>query len=84
METGMAKKSSSAKTRRGPRGFEGKRGAPGIEPNEIRAIVEHIEKIQDEATVSFKRIAQMQVQLDATLKALKEMGDRAGQQRKKR
>ena len=34
--------------------------------------------------MSFKRIAQMQVQLDATLKALKDMGDRAGRQRKRR
>jgi hypothetical protein len=80
----MAKKSSGGKPQRGPRGFAGKRGAPGIEPNEIHAIIENIEKIQDEATVSFKRIAQMQVQLDATLKALKDMGDRAGRQRKRR
>jgi len=77
----MAK--SSGKSRRGPRGFEGKRGVPGIEPNEIHTIIANIEKIQDEASVSFKRIAQMQVQLDQTLRALKEMGDRAGRQRKK-
>jgi hypothetical protein len=80
----MAKTSGKAKARRGPRGFEGKRGAPGIEPAEINAIIDKIEEIQDEAAVSFKRIAQIQVQLDATLKALKDMGDRAGQQRKRR
>jgi hypothetical protein len=71
-------------SRRGPRGFEGKRGAPGIKPSEIHAIIKNIEDIHDEAAVSFKRIAQMQLQLDATLKALKDMGDRAGRQRKRR
>jgi hypothetical protein len=82
-ETVMANKSRDAKKRRGPRGLEGKRGAPGIEPKEIHAIIESIEKIQDEAALQFKRIAQIQVQIDATLKALKDMGERAGRQRKK-
>jgi hypothetical protein len=80
----MANKTSDAKKRRGPRGIKGKRGAPGIEPREIHAIVENIEKIQDEAALQFKRTAQIQVQIDATLKALKDMGERAGRQRKKR
>ena len=76
--------------RRGPRGpkrnrgLQGKRGAPGTEPAEIHAIIESIERVRDEAAVQFKRIAQIQTQLDATLKALKEMGDRAGRQRKQR
>jgi hypothetical protein len=49
-----------------------------------RPMIEDIEKIQDEAAIQFKRIAQIQVQIDATLKALKDMGERAGRQRKKR
>jgi hypothetical protein len=69
---------------KGKRGAEGKRGAPGIEPSEIQALIEDMEKVRDEAAVQFKRIAQIQVQLDATLKALKDMGDRAGRQRKRR
>lgn len=80
----MAKESGAAKQRRGPRGFAGKRGVPGIEPGEIHAIIENIEKIQDEAGLQFKRIAQIQVQIDATLKALKDMGERAERQRKQR
>jgi hypothetical protein len=60
------------------------RGAPGIAPHELHAIISHVEKIQDDAATQFKRIAQMQVQLDQTLKALKEMGDRAGHQRRKK
>jgi hypothetical protein len=80
----MANKSRDAKKQRGPRGHEGKRGAPGIEPKEIHAMIEDIEKIQDEAAIQFRRIAQIQVQIDATLKALKDMGERAGRQRKKR
>jgi hypothetical protein len=86
----MAKKAGNLKPRRGPRGFAGtrgltgKRGAPGIKPTEIHAIIKDIEAIQDEAALQFKRIAQMQVQLDMTLKALKDMGDRAGRQRKRR
>ena len=78
-------KSNNGRKRRGPRGIKGKRGAPGIEPREIHAMIESIEKIQDEAALQFKRTAQIQVQIDATLKALKDMGERAGhQQRKKR
>lgn len=60
------------------------RGTPGIEPEEIHAIIENIEKVRDEAAVQFKRTAQIQTQLDATLKALTELGDRVGLQRKKR
>jgi hypothetical protein len=76
--------------RRGPRGLkgtrgaEGKRGAPGIEPAQIHAIIRSVEKLHDETTLTVKRIAQIQVQIDQTLKALKELGDRAGHQRKKR
>ena len=69
---------------KGQRGADGKPGAPGIAPAEIHAIIENIERVRDEAAVQFKRIAQIQVQLDATLKALKDMGDRAGRQRTKR
>jgi hypothetical protein len=83
----MGKKTEGRRGPRGPkgkRGVEGKRGVPGIEPADIHAIIENIEKVRDEAAVQFKRIAQIQVQLDVTLKALKDMGDRAGRQRKKR
>ena len=86
----MTKKTGNLKPRRGPRGFvgkrgfTGKRGAPGIEPTEIHGIKRDIETTQDEAARQFKRIAQMQVQIDMTLKALKDMGDRAGRQRKRR
>jgi len=86
----MAKGSSEASGRRGPRGLkgkrgvEGKRGAPGIEPTEIHVIIESVEKLQDETAVTVKRIAQIQLQIDQTLQALKDMGDRAGRQRKKR
>ena len=86
----MAKRSSDASGRRGARGpkgkrgVEGKQGAPGIEPAEIHVIIESVEKLQDETGLTVKRIAQIQLQIDQTLKALKEMGDRAGHQRKKR
>ena len=86
----MSKRSSKASEGRGPRGLkgkrgaQGKRGAPGIEPAEIHSLTEEIQQVRDEADVQFKRIAQIQVQLDATLKALKDMGDRAGRQRKVR
>ena len=76
------KPSKRAPAKRGPRGLEGKRGIPGIEPQEIHAIIGDIEKIQSEAALQFKRIAQIQVQIDTTLKALKDLGDRAGRQRK--
>lgn len=69
---------------RGKRGAEGKRGVPGVEPAEIHVIIESVEKLQNETAVTIKRIAQIQLQIDQTLKALKEMGDRAGRQRKKR
>ena len=80
----MAHKSKDRKKRRGPRGAVGKPGAPGIAPKEIHTIIENIEQIQVEATIQFKRIAQIQMQMDETLKALKDMGERAGRQRKKR
>ena len=83
----MAKESMGRRGARGPkgkRGVEGKRGAPGVEPSEIHNIIESVEKLQDETGVTVKRIAQIQLQIDQTLKALKDMGDRAGRQRKKR
>jgi hypothetical protein len=72
-----------ASAKRGPRGLEGRRGVPGIEPQEIHTIIGDIEKIQSEAALQFKRIAQIQVQIDTTLRALKDLGDRAGRQRKR-
>jgi hypothetical protein len=72
-----------AKSTRGRRGVRGKRGRPGIEPKELHGIIENLEKIHADAAIQFKRIAQMQVQIDETLKALKEMGERASHQRTK-
>lgn len=86
----MAKGSGKGSGQRGPRGLkgkrgvEGKRGAPGIEPAEIHAIIQSVEKLQDETAVTVNRIGQIQLQIDQTLKALKDMGDRAWHQRKKR
>lgn len=40
----MAKTSGKAKARRGPRGVEGKRGVPGIEPEEIHTIIANMNK----------------------------------------
>ena len=83
----MGKELVGRRGRRGPkgkRGVEGKRGAPGVEPAEIHGIIASVERLQDETGVTVKRIAQIQLQIDQTLKALKEMGDRAGRQRKKR
>lgn len=85
----MVKGSGKRSRGRGPRGFTGQRGAegkpgvPGIKPSEIHAIIQDVEKLQDETAVTVKRIAQIQLQIDQTLKALKDMGDRAGRQRKK-
>ena len=79
----MAPKSRNQKTstRRGPRGL---RGAPGITPAVLQTMIGTMQRMQDEASTQFKRIAQMQVQIDQTLKALNEMGEKAGHQRTKR
>ena len=73
-----------AKAPRGRRGPRGMRGAPGITPAALHSMIGHVEKLQREAAIQFTRIAQIQVQVDRTLKALKEMGEKAGRQRKKR
>jgi hypothetical protein len=72
-----------AQPRRGQRGLRGVPGAPGIAPHELHTVIDRLEKIQADAATQFRRIAEMQVQIDQTLKALKEMGERAGRQRKK-
>jgi hypothetical protein len=76
-------KSRKPKTsaRRGPRGM---RGVPGITPAALHTVVANVEKIEAEAAIQFKRIAQIQAQVDQTLKALKEMGEKAGHQRKRK
>ncbi len=74
----------NAKPQRGPRGLKGIRGAPGIAPEALRTVIRHTERLQAEAAIQLTRMAQMQVQIDGTLKALKEMGEQAGRQRKKR
>jgi hypothetical protein len=80
----MTKKSrppaKAAAGRRGPRGM---RGAPGVTPAALHAVIGHVEKLQREAAIQFTRIAQIQVQVDRTLRALKEMGEKAGHQRRK-
>lgn len=73
-----------ANSRRGQRGKKGTHGAPGIAPDALKAIIRNMEKLQSDAAIQFTRIAQIQAQVDQTLKALKEMGERAGRQRKKR
>ncbi|MQA29224.1 MAG: hypothetical protein GEU82_05200 [Luteitalea sp.] len=78
------KSRTPAEASRGQRGLRGMRGAPGITPRELHAMIGSFEKMQADAAIQFKRIAQMQVQIDETLKALKQMGEKAGRQRKKR
>lgn len=81
----MAKKSGQkAKAQRGRRGAKGRRGAPGIAPGALRSIIADIEKMHADAGIQFQRTAQLQAQLDMTLKALKDMGEKAGRQRKRR
>jgi hypothetical protein len=74
---------TKAAARRGPRGSPGKKGAPGVAPKDLHAIIADIEEVQKEAAIQFQRIAQLQAQLDTTLKALKEMGEKASHQRKR-
>jgi hypothetical protein len=71
---------TETKRPRGKRGAKGARGAPGIAPEELMALIRNMEKIQADAGIQFSRIAQMQVQIDETLKALKQMGDRVSRQ----
>jgi hypothetical protein len=75
---------TKTKRSRGKRGAKGERGAPGIAPQELRALIRNMEGIQADAAIQFLRIAQMQVQIDETLKALKQLGERAGRQHKQR
>jgi hypothetical protein len=79
-----AKSGTRATTSRGPRGLKGKRGTPGVSPEGLKILIRSMERIQADAAIQFTRIAQIQVQVDQTLKALKDMGDQAGRQRKKR
>ena len=76
---------------RGPKGQRGERGAPGITPAALRAIIADIrqihadlEQVHADATIQFERIAQLQAQLDRALKALQEMGEKAGRSRQQR
>jgi hypothetical protein len=80
----MATKSGKrAKPLHGPRGAKGARGAPGITPEALKTLIRNMEQTQADAAIQFTRIAQLQVQVDETLKALKDMGEKAGRQRKK-
>jgi hypothetical protein len=60
------------------------RGARGIAPEALKTVIRHMEKLQADAAIQFTRTAQIQMQVDKTLLALKEMGESAGRQRKKR
>ena len=80
----MAKRTRTTKTNRGPRGPRGFAGVPGIKPATLSRLTSTLESLQVDAQIQFKRIAQLQVQLDATLKALNEMGEKVGRHRKKR
>ena len=72
-----------ARTRRGLRGLRGLQGRPGISPDAVRALIDSMEQIKADAGIQFQRIAQLQAQLDMTLKALREIGEK-GRSRKRR
>jgi hypothetical protein len=74
----------SRKATRGPRGFRGLPGVPGILPAALLKMTNTVDMLQADAEIQFKRIAQLQAQLDLTLKTLHEMGEKAGRQRKTR
>jgi hypothetical protein len=83
----VAKQRGRTRAWRGPRGERGKRGAigpPGIAPKELRAIISNLGQLRAEAAIQFQRIAQLQAQVDRTLKALQELGARAGYSRQPR
>ena len=84
MAKASRKASSKRKIGRGPRGLKGSPGRPGVPPAAISQLTNAVEKMQADAEIQFKRTAQLQVQLDATLRALDELGKKAGGQRKKR
>ena len=88
----MAKARGKTKSVRGPRGHRGaqgqqgepgRQGDPGISPEALERIIRTLESVQREAEIQFRRIAQIQAQVDGTLKALKDMGDSAGRHRRK-
>ena len=78
----MARATKKVQAQRGPRGATGRPGPPGIAPGALRAIIADMEKMHADASIQFHRIAQLQAQLDRTLKALKDLGEQAGRQRK--
>jgi hypothetical protein len=64
----VAKKpGTKAQARRGLRGAKGRPGAPGIAPGALRAIIADMEQMYADAGIQFKRIAQLQAQLDMTV-----------------
>jgi len=69
---------------KGERGERGERGEPGYRPEQIAQLIDVVEHLQDESVISIKRIADIQAQLDKTLKALQDLGSKAGRQRKRR
>jgi hypothetical protein len=56
----------------------GTEGGPGIEPEELLRLAENVEAVKAEVGVQFKRVAQMQAQLDTMLKALRALAGKVG------
>jgi len=79
----MAKTKTKRAPTRGPRGERGFQGPPGVSPSTLADLIRTVEELHADAGIQFKRIAQLQAQLDLTLKTLHDMGEKAGRQRKK-
>ena len=77
----MAKTTRPTGGKRGKRGKRGRRGERGITPHALKELIHDLAGTRKEASIQLMRIAQLQAQLDETLKALKEMGQKAEQQR---
>ena len=75
----MARATKKVQAQRGLRGATGRPGPPGIAPGALRAIIADMEKMHADASIQFHRIAQLQAQLDTTLKALKDLGEQCRQ-----
>ena len=80
----MAKTTGLRSGKRGKRGKRGRRGERGITPHALRELIHDLAGTRKEASIQLMRIAQLQAQLDETLKALKEMGQKAEQQQRTR
>jgi trimethylamine:corrinoid methyltransferase-like protein len=80
----MVKTATAKSGKRGKRGKRGRRGERGITPDALRQLIHDLAATRKDASIQLMRIAQLQAQLDETLKALKEMGQKAEQQQRAR